>query len=56
MDYYAQLLELLPLLPPDAQASVVELAELLAASAAQPLQVRKEETPAVPGADETPRE
>ena len=56
MDYYARLLELLPLLAPDKQAEVVELAELLAASSAQPLQVRKEETPAVPGADETPHE
>ena len=56
MDYYTRLLELLPLLPPEKQAVVVELTELLAASVEQPLPVPTAETPAAPATDETPRE
>ena len=56
MDYYARLVELLALLPPDAQSEAVKLAELLAASAAQPLPAPPAETPVAPAADETPRE
>ena len=56
MDYYARLVELLALLPPDVQEEAIRLAAFLAASAAQPLPVPTEETLSAPAVDTPPHE
>ena len=56
MDYYARLLELLALLPPERQADMIRGLELLLEASEQPLPAPKEETPSAPAEDVTQAE